>query len=260
MATTIWYLGSYPDLPAQTVNVGSDATVPAGDYYLHDPASAARSLLEVTQTALVSGGGAGADVFLTESGKVRIEFSGSESVTLPATLGGLLGFTTLSWTADGRTADELSPLFWSPGRPEISMGAPQGSTGRIVRDVVQGRAPGKRKSTYQNEWREVRHVFPFLAQDRVQTTDEDAGEFFVFWQNVVSLSRQLIAIRNVAEDRTDETTESVLTGTRLGPYVAALSDAGGDGASFRYQRSSGFEWTDAKADVSLDLETIGEFS
>lgn len=258
MATSIWYLGSYPDLPAQTLNVGSDAVVAAGDYYLHDPASASRSLLEVTQTALVSGGGAGADVFLTKAGKVRIEFDGSETCTLPALLGSLLGYTTLSWTATGRTADALSPLFWSPGRPEIATMQPIGSTGVPVRDVVVGAAPGHRKATYQNEWRRAQHYLPFVASERVMTTDEDNGELVTFWREVLSAARQLIAIRNVAEDTADETNEATLTGTRLGPWVANV--AGGGDAEFPYLRSPGFERYDVKAEVTLDFETHAEFS
>ena len=91
------------------------------------------------------------------------------------------------------------------------------------------------------------------------STSEANGEYVVFWQQVVSNARQFIGVREVSEDRTDETTEATLSGTRLGPYVGDVSGDGA-GARFQFQRSAGFEWTDAKNGVLMDLETVTEFS
>lgn len=258
MPTTAWIIGSIADLPENDVTFNASAeAVPAGDYYLYD-ATNALSLLYQVQQAMTSAGVADAAVVLTKGRKVKLSSSGAFSVTWDDTqLRNLLGFTGNLAAATSHVATNVSPLLWSPARTEDTPIAPLGTQGHKVFGTFTtvSALDGTTEATQHGSRRYNRFVFRHVNTERVWTTTEANGEFFVWWANVGSLAARWKLYRNVAEDTAS--TSSVSLGSPLGPYVVSAEKRS---PTWTYDRARGFEWTDARADVDIPCHVVPEYS
>ena len=256
MVTTAWVLGSIQDMPARLFDIDAvEKTVAAGDYYLRDGTSGI-SLLSTLETQIKSEV-ASASVFLTRAGKVRITATPTFTIDWTSTdLRDALGFTGNLSGATNYTAPNLSPYFWSPGVTESPQQAPLGSTGAYVTDAVVAESASSVTVTEHNNWRENAFRFTYIDASRYHTTDEDNGEFFTFWKNVISKGFRWKLYRLIDED-TASTTE-VSYNAALGPYVMM----GGRRGRLKnpFARVRGLEWVDKANTLDLKCRTVSELS
>lgn len=212
--TTDLLIGSYPNLEEQTVTVTTAGPVTepcdlaANSWYLFDDVSAwdlftgfANTLMShsvLNDVALVLG----VDL------RVRIISSIAFAMTWPTDniLRNLFGFTGSLVSATTHTAANISPLLWSPGKPTTWLGR-VGTDGIPVRDVAVGQSgPGTLRATFHNEYRRNELIYRYLLNSKVWTEDEDNGEFFVFFRDVLMMRRRFKVWRNYPEDLADSST------------------------------------------------------
>lgn len=195
-----WLIGSYPDLEEQSLTVttagpvAEACVIAAGDYYLED-ANSDWDLLDALETALNSHSVvSGCLVYLRDDRRVEIESGATNfAVTWPADtiLRGLLGFTGNLVSAPVHTATNVSPLLWSPGKNNNPTEARRGTDGILVEDIAVGQSgPGTVRATRHNSYRRNTLIYRYLLNSRVWTTSEAGGEFFKFYQDVLSMRRR----------------------------------------------------------------------
>lgn len=220
---TAWFIGSVPDLAAQTVTIdGSAETLPSDDYYLYND-TAALSLLNAFDLEMQSAGLAGTSVQLLKSGHVKIAASTTFPVVWTSTtLRDLLGFSQGDLSgANNYTADDYSPLFHSPGWPENpDEQAPCGVVGWEVTDTVSGvAADGKSIFTSANDRMHNEFSFFSVPQDRTHTTETGvAGEYYRFWREVLAKGYRWNLHRSVIEDRASGDPVTLGSQNIFGPY------------------------------------------
>lgn len=256
MSTTMWFMGSYPALPASTVTVSTAGAIAAGNYYLWD-ATASQSLVDALAAALVSAGAAGASVTLTKSGHVRIDLGAVDSVTWSSSaVRDLYGYTGNLSGSQVYLAPNRSPLFWSPGRTEIVPDGSLGSQGARAYDTQFSDAPGWMVAVTQNTWRVARFEFGFIPTDRFSTKDELNGEYTTFFHEVLRNGRLFKAYRTIDEDTTDTTTAvTIPVGEVLGPYVFQPERD----VVFPYAREPSHRFVDSVHPVVISCRTVPGF-
>jgi len=220
-------IGSWLNLPAQslTVTVGATAEVvvlAAGSYYLTD-ATSSRSLLEAFEDALDAHTMlSGANSIILRNRRAFVEASSSFSLTWPADnlLRDLLGFTgNLSGDSE-YIAGAISPLLWSPGRTGVYRSRLD-TDGIPLHDTAVGMsAAGVVTATRHNTVREQTLTYRYVRNARTWTTAEVGGEFFAFWDYVLSRAAPFKLYRGVTEDEDATTTMTLGTQTpSTGAYV-----------------------------------------
>lgn len=242
-------IGSYADLPVQSVTIaGSAQVVAAGTYYLWDP-SAGLSLLAKVQAAMTAAGVAGAAAELLGSGHVRLKSSGAAFTVVwgpgVVSLKTLLGFSADLAGSSSYTAPLKSPLFWSPRKPELPS-APLGVRGNKRYNVMQTFSP------YSGIVESLRHGYreyntfkwEKVDADRVRTAAELGGEFAKFYETVFVPSARWKLYHDASDDPLSTT--AFTYDVQLGPYITIL---GSKGAEWKWDRSRGFEWTDDCIDI-----------
>ncbi|MEM6988922.1 MAG: hypothetical protein AAF721_00450 [Myxococcota bacterium] len=134
MALSAWLVGSYafPDMSV-AYDGAAVQTISSGTYFLRH-ATAAQSLLDEVLGTMAVGVTAPAAVVLEDR---RIRLSGSNSFDIDfngGPLGTWLGFENDTYAAaTSHTAENVSPLLWSPGFPATPT-SPEGTAGYIVND------------------------------------------------------------------------------------------------------------------------------
>ncbi len=254
MSTSSWLVGS-ATIAAQTITInGGPVVLPAGTYYLRD-ATSSRSLLAAMITALTAGGVAVATAEVLLNRKVRLAGGANFSVTWPVdnVLRDLLGFTTNLAAAASYTAPSISPLLWSPGKPESPLLSPLGVAGRRVYLAQVGVAEdGSTFSTVQGYRTFQRYEWSYVHMSRVQTSAEAGGEFARWWGEV-GVKARFKLYRAIPED--DASTTVVTWPTAVGPYWVTPESRSPD---WEFRRSGGFERADCRADLSLDCHIVPE--
>lgn len=220
-----WLVGSFNLAANATVTVNAtNKTVLAGDYYLRD-ATAGLSLIAALQTEIAAVV-AGSTVYIGQDRKVRIDFNGNATtIAIASTLRAVLGFTQASYgPVTSVTAENVSPLLWSPGWPETTKGSPVGVTGHKVYDRIMTSSPTGltfdvtlHHSTTMVEW-----SWFAVRQDRAWTTTGADGEYVVFFDEVIVAGYRFKLYSNVTED--DASSTAVTWPTALGPYVVPEPD------------------------------------
>jgi hypothetical protein len=254
-----WLIGSYASLPQQALTVNaSPQTVPAGNYYLRDSA-AALSLLEKVKAAMTTAGVGAASAVLTQDRRVKLSGGANFSITWTDTLlRNLLGFSQGNLAgAASYVAASISPLLWSPGRPESPMLAPLGVRGAKVHTVYQAVSPysGLTQSVSHGYREYNRFMFANIDVDRVRTATDEGGTFACWFENVAVPSARWKLYRNVSE--TPGSTATATLSAPLGPYIYS---AQGKGPTWSYNRSRGFEWVDQCADIDISCHVTEDFS
>lgn len=258
MPTASWLIGAYPHLPEQTLTVDVTAneslSVAAGSYYLHDAANSALSLLNATRIALNTHselGGTTANI--CRDRLVRITTNQSAEITWPPLLRTLFGMPEVTVGSD-HVAEDVSPLLWSPGKPE-SPAARLGSDGFVYSDVaVSVSATSVVTSVENNTGVQNSFEWPTVLMDRVWTEPRTGGTYESFFATVLRRFRRFKLWRAVTEDASDAT---VTWGEYLpstGAYVMR-PDAGT--VSFDLNRRE--QYVESYADVDLDVIRTTEF-
>lgn len=226
MPTSSWWVGSWPDMAAQSISVdsgGAEAlSVTAGSYYLshHTAALSACEALETaleTHTAITT-----ATVILSRDRLVRITCDASFTLTWTDTdLRDFLGFSSnLTPAATSFTADAVSDYLWVPDRPE-NPSARLGRHGDIVYDTVISQSGGaspyivatQHDSRVYNDF-DVR----FVPNDYYDTGNDGGGEYRTFFTSTLRRIRNFAIYRDTTHDETDTTDVALASGDHLGPY------------------------------------------
>lgn len=254
--TTAWLVGSYY-LPATTITIngnGYDFSTGSQGWYLYST-DADLSLITRLE-AILDGLGLTGTVRVLENRKVKISAAGVFSITwTSATMRDLFGFTGNLAGASSYTAPNISPLLWSPGKPESPTESPLGVTGRKVRDTKFSTAPdGTQVADSHYSQRINTFTWSHVAMDRFQTANEVGGEYVVWFDYVFAKANKWYLWRNIAEDV--DGTDPVTWTSALGPY-GSRPTRGLISADF--QRSPGFERVDRRAQVSLDCLIVPEW-
>lgn len=257
-----WLVGSVRDLPEQVFEAdGVAAVLPAGSYYLTNPVTADLSLLWAVRLALIAAGVSDANAYLSQSRQVVLEASEPFTVTWGSAsrLRDLLGFTADLPNADEHLAPLPTPLVWSPARPMRSELSPIGTRGiaRPLSYFAASPSDGS-NSTITHGAREFQKLTALnIANDRIFTKDQKGGEYVRFFTEVLSTGASLYHFPGTGESATPTTNPVTLVGgLGLGPYTFSPS---GRAASWVYDRSKGFEWTDSRQDIDISLHVVPEY-
>ena len=254
-----WLIGSVRDLPAQTFEAdGVEAVVAAGNYYLQSPVSA-MTLLVAFRQALLDAGVADVTAVLTQSRHVRLTASESFTVEWGAAtqLRDLLGFDDDLPNLAAHQATLVSPLLWSPATKLASQLSPQLTTGIRRHQSYYAVSPSDGATTVVTHGSRLfqRLTAINIANERMFTLDELGGEYVKFFDTVLAQGGSLYFFPDVVEDASPSTTSVTLL-PYLGPYVLSPS---GRAATWVYDRSKGFEWTDRRQDITIDLHVPPQY-
>jgi len=254
VSTSSWLVGS-ATIAAQTITINGGAVVlPAGTYYLRD-ATGSRSLLAAMVTAMTSGGVAAAAAEVLLNRKVKLSGGANFTITWPAdaVLRNLLGFSGNLAAASAYTASSISPLLWSPGKPESPMMSPLGCDGRRVYLAQVGVAEdGSTFSTVQGYRTMQRYEWRYVHMSRVQTSAIAGGEFARWWAEVGIKARWKL-YRAIPED--DASITAVTWPTAIGPYWVTPDSRSPD---WDFERSGGFELADCRANLAVACHIVPE--
>lgn len=268
-ATTDLLIGSYPNLPAQTLSITQGATtephdVAAGSYYLYDDHSAF-DLLDAVGAAINAHSLVSGAVFeIRLNRRIQVTASQSFSLTWPAdgVLRDLLGFTgNLTPAATSHVATNISPLLWSAAkvaRYEARLGA----EGKPVHDTAVGQsATGIVRSTRHNTIFRNTLSWRYVQNARIWTTSEAGGEFFAFWRDVLSKHRRFRVWRGIQDDDSSTATNDI-SGDASGVLPASGGSRAyifaGNANEFPYDREFGFhEYTHP---VTIPVVTTPEYT
>lgn len=254
---TAWLVGSYyvPAFAATIDGTPVQITTVDQGFYLYHPTDDL-SLIYQLEHALLGAGVTGAAVRVLESRHVRITAVGAFDLNWGSTLSrDLYGFVGNLSGANSYTATNISPLLWSPGKPETPTESPLGVAGRRVYDTKLSVAPdGTTVADSHYTQRVQTFNWSHVPMDRFQTSSEVGGEYVVFYDYVLHRGHKFDLWRGIAEDV--EGAFPVVWTSYLGPY-SLRQTRGLLGADF--QRSPGFERVDRRAQVSLDCTVVPEW-
>lgn len=254
-----WLIGSVRDLPEQEFEAdGAPATLAAGDYYLIGP-STALSLAHQFALSLQAAGVDDAAAVLTRSRKIKL--TASESFTVDwgtaTRLRDLLGFDDDLASLGQHIAPLVSPLLWSPGKPTKSELSPHGIRGMVRPLSYFGVSPADGSATVVTHGsREFQRLsWTVIENERIWTAQQLGGEFVEFFAEVLAKGASLYHYPDVFEDsETSTTMASIVDG--LGPYVFSPDRRA---ATWVYDRTKGFDWTDRRQDIDLSLHVVPQY-
>ena len=228
MAVADWCIGSSESVPTQTIRVThgattEDLTLTAGSYYLDNPGGTSLSLVDALSTtlnthSLISD----ANARLMQNRRVRITASVTFNIVFldANVLQNMIGATGALATSDDHQLANVSNWLWSPGRCGRSR-ARAGTDGTYVYDTMVGQAgPGNVVATRHNRWRENEFTWRYVNNNRMWTTTEAGGEWFTFYDEVLSKFLRFKVYRQVTED--DASTSDVSLPSSLpssGAYI-----------------------------------------
>lgn len=258
--TTCWLLGSYPSLPTQGVKFNASAqSVPSGSFYLYD-SNNALSLLAQVKAAMTAAGLAGANAVLCGNRRVKLSSAALFSVewTSPL-LRTLLGFTGDMAAATSHIAPLISPLHWSPAKPESPQLTRQGVRGhREALSVTNVSSYSGRVETVTHGTREYQsYRFPNVDISRVETSD-DLGGTWARWFETVCVPGASWKLYSGLTENTTSTTAISIAGTGLGPYT--MSPKGKGSPQWKFDRSRGMDFMDRACDIAFDCHVVPEYT
>ena len=216
------FIGSYPDWPDSSVTIdGSGETITAskGGLYLVHETDTTLSLVAQFLAAMTAAGVTNPACFIAQDRKVRLTADANFTVTWgDARVATYLGFDSTANLsgASSYTADEPSPLLWSPGMTDSPTATPLSVNGRKVHDVISGTAPGGAQFTRQlSSLREYDYEFGSVLLERHATAADAGGEYFRFFEEVLVGGRRMFHYREVTEDDSSATAMTLTGG--IGP-------------------------------------------
>ena len=267
MSTSSWLIGSICALPNQTITVDANGAGPGlpaviafaytGTYLHHT--TAGLSMMAQLAAKLVAEGVTNADVFLTQSGFVRITADVSFVITWTDTaLRDALGFTgTVTDTSApfDQTAPNRSSYLWVPRRCESPRDHILGATGakHHNRKRFQAMDGTQVTRTFGDPVYDARMGWTHIDRDQFWTEDEDPGELFDFYSMVISPGANIRHYRQVDADYAAST--AVTLPTALGPYQSQT-----DEKALPMRRSASHANVDCKYDYDFDGIKVPEYT
>lgn len=186
-----WLLGEFrlTSDATITVNGGSSAVIPAGNYYIRDP-SPGRSLIDVILTEVTPFMTTPA-IFVDLNRRIRVTAGAAFTWAIPIELDAILGFGASIPLTSSAVATDPSTLLWSPGRPLTTVGHPTGTTGweSPTRIVTQDGSGQKIRTTLHGD--SAFHTglaWSLVLRERGWTDgfdDGKAGDYRRFWVDVL---------------------------------------------------------------------------
>jgi hypothetical protein len=260
---TAWLVGS-SELPATTYQIhAADYEIPAGHYYLRHSAPLL-SLVDRLQADLIDAGYADAAVFVAKDRRVRITSAGDDiDIDWPTQLAALYGFTGNLAGDNSYTAPSVSPLLWSPGKPETPQESPLGTLGRRVYDTQFGTSPDSLQVADSHNTQIVQtFAWSFVPTERFQTVAQDLGttgtiqgEYTRFFDVVLRNAEHFYLYRYIPED-TASSVAVTWPDPGLGPYGYR---PGRGPVSWDFARAAGFKDAERYANVPLDCLVVPEW-
>ncbi len=267
MATTqksAWLVGSRGwSVGGQVIQVDDSQQLILGElgglYLLHKAPQL--SLITQVRNALLAAGVASPEVVILKNRKVRIRGDVEFSVTwgAGALVRDLLGFDEDLAGASEYVAPSVSPLLWSPGRPENPKLAPLGVSGAPYLDVAIAHAPGGLQTVREHgePIRRNRFDFRHVPRGRYWTGEHPAaGELVRWYLNVLARSERFVLFRQVGEGPEAEPAEYQVSQV-LGPFRGDLGDR--KLRRLVVARAQGFKRVEAFYDFSLPVIVAQEF-
>lgn len=258
MPDSAWFIGSIA-IPALAPEFsGAPGAIAAGTYYLRH-ATASLSLLDQVVAAMTTAGVTAPAAVILENRRVRLSGSSSFDIDfIEGTLQLLLGFSTDTYgSATSHTAENVSPLLWSPGY-FATPATPDGVDGYVVNDraVLRSADMTRQQVDTFNEGTFNELSWDTILADRLRVDDasDGGGTFHELLEQSAKLGYHLFWYPSQAED--DASTTAVTWGTARGPYVVRL----GDFADSWYARKSGFEFVDQYGTLDLPLMRVSEYA
>lgn len=260
--TTAWLTGSC-DLPATTVEVeGAPGVFLKGHWYLYHP-TAGLSLIDRLKAILLTEVD-GADVYVAKDRRVRITGDGSFDLTWPPSFAALFGFTTNLTGQSTYIAPSVSPLLWSPSKPETPQESPLGTLGRKVYDTRFQTSPDSIQVADSHHVQTVQtFAWSFIPTDRWQTFAQDTnetgtlqGEYTRFFDKVLRNAEKFHLWRAVLEDTTSSDPVE-WPEDRLGPYGYRPTRGS---ITWDFARAPGFKDMERRTSLSLDCLVVPEWS
>lgn len=232
MVSTAIMVGS-TNLAAQTFDIdGNGAAIAAGYWYLRHPTTAALSLIDEFADQMTAAGVAAASCTVRQNRRVRLISSGAFTVTwgTATILRDLLGFTQGDLSGQSSyTADDVSPLLWSPGATATpaTIGSKAGymQPHRIARKSDDG-------SRYEVDWygSEIRQrlSWALIPIDRIEVDDDtnDGGTLEAFVEQVILRGYKFWHHEDVTEGTTDTNPMVWNDANAYGPYVETAMQNG----------------------------------
>ena len=253
---TAWVIGSVKNGTFQyKLNGAGVATMFSGSRYLQH-ASTGLSIVKGLQASLLGEGVDDLVVRITRARKVVISASEPFDINWDDFfLGGLLGFTANCVGGMSYTAQQISPLLFSPGKPLLSEMSPAGTYGlkRPLAYYTMSPTDGSTFVVTHGYRIDQRFSATHVDIERVYTKLQLGGEWVKWFDEVPAKGYQFHVYPEVLEE---DTTTTATLGAGLGPYGWVPN---GRAPAWDYKRARGFEWTDFLADVSLVCRDVPEY-
>jgi hypothetical protein len=248
-----WLIGAINFGAAQDVEISASAeTVAAGDYYLRDN-TASISLIDALEAAMTSAGVTTPNVFLDQSGYVRITAGASFTINWTDTaLRDALGWTGNITSTTSAVAQKKSPLFWSPGWPETPS-TPVGIVGYEVPDTQITTSPTglttKHTTHHTAIWQEF--SWQSVSIDRVWDAADNGGTFHRFWKDVLYPGYRFYLYSDIQENV--GSSSAVVWVTGQGPYKLRRIDP-------RWYNRGAIGLTDSVTDINIQCVQVTDIS
>lgn len=248
-----WLIGAINFGSDQDVTISSSAeAVSAGNYYLRDN-TASISLIDALAAAMTSAGVTAPNVFMDQSGYVRITAGSSFTVDWTDTaLRDALGWTGNITSTTSAVAQKQSPLFWSPGWPETPT-TPVGIAGYEMPDTQITTSPTgltTRHTTHHTAiWQE--YFWRSVSIDRVWDAADNGGTFHRFWTEVLYPGYPFYLYSDIQENV--GSSSAVVWVTGLGPYKLRRIDS-------RWFNRGAIPTSDVVSDISIQCVQVTDIS
>lgn len=267
MPTSAWFVGSYPNMTAQDLEVTVTATqetctITAGDYYLDHPTSSL-SLCDALATALNTHSLlSGVTCWLGRDRLIHVDGNGTSfSATWTDTdARDMLGFAgNLSPTATSHDATLVSDYLWVPDRPENPT-ARLSDIGYTVYDTVVS-SSGNTSATIvasQHDSRVWNEFKPNAVPNAYYNDGGSAlgGQWVTFYDTVVCKMRRFWVYRNYTHNEASTTDVNFSAAGALGPYKYRPAS----GALFMNEHNRKIANVEQYHDVTLPVVQVSEYA
>ena len=233
MPLSSWWVGSFPDLPTQTISVTANAVtedldIAAGSYYVAHH-SGPLSLCEALETALETHSEiTTATVILSRDRLVRVTCDVAFTLTWTDTEArDVLGCANFGVSQTTQVAPNVSPYLWVPDRP-ADPSARLGRDGDTVYDTVVSQSGGSPANIVATQHDERTYNTFDVRFIRSQYFDSGVGsiggEYRTFFDTVLRRLRRFALYRDTLHDEADTTSVGLINGNHLGPYRMVPGD------------------------------------
>lgn len=262
--TSAWFIGSIPSWETQNlvftgaISGNGDISTSLGGLYLTHSTADLDSFGKV-ETLMDSLGGTSSYVRFNKNRKIELGHGGGNfTLTWPsATMRDFYGFDGDLSGASSYEAENVSPYFWSPGRPETPLLAPAGIVGRAHATRHARTAPGGRTTVSEHATGDTVNDFRFSNVKKERYWDTAANDEYVTAHATFFGKLSLfLLLRNIEEDDDSSNAATYDMADALGPYVLDSSQDGWREIPFRRDFAS----VDRSNSFTMHVHTHPEYS